>query len=677
MDVQTTAATGEFNYFLPFAKVEKNEDGSRTVQGYASTERVDLDGEIVALDAVKAALPAYWEWRNIRMMHQPVPIGVAKEAHIDDHGLFVKSKIVDPAAIKLIDEEVLKGYSVGGKKLAKSGNRITKIELVEISMVDRPANPDCRVDVIKMAKAVEAGAFDVAPDQGESEVGFLRKTLSFLLGTTDLTKGLPGHDGFSRPANLDKREFSDKQRQHAADTGAAMPGGGYPIENEQDLKNAVQAFGRAKDKEATKKHIIGRAKALGATHHLPADWEGSTKDKETKKAADWDEDLFGEAPTVLVEVGSSVPALLKAFTFEKGAEEVLSMPVIERIQKGMSTVGDLCYAFSSIRGAQRRLIMEGLVEKDGDDKALADKLGRIASELAAVISEKAGHEGSEALFLTDEDDLTFYGFNGNMGVLEMADNPTDLLKRASAKVKEHVGKAAAHLRKAGKANVEARKCFGKACKMLGEKMKKAADDGDKDMMKLLKSVHDAMGESQDHMEMAHGALGKAATGWVGQREEGAMTSGPGWDENTHHVEALDQSKLTEGEVPWYECDEPYAGKAAGHQPQPQNQGVDLSKYVSKTEAEALARAAKAEGALEALNKAPMNERRAVVFDPNASASLGTGDEAKANMAKMLEGVDVSADNAAGLIIGNMIRNRMGKSAVFDPNFRGMAGTKHN
>ena len=134
--------TGEFNYFLPFSKVEKNEDGSRTVQGYASTERLDLDGEVMSLDAVKSALPAYWEWRNVRLMHQPIPIGTAQEAGVDGKGLFVKSRIVAPEAVKLLDEGVLKGYSVGGKKLAKSGNTITRIDLVEISLVDRPANPD-------------------------------------------------------------------------------------------------------------------------------------------------------------------------------------------------------------------------------------------------------------------------------------------------------------------------------------------------------------------------------------------------------------------------------------------------------------------------------------------------------------------------------------------------------
>src|ERR1700677_2068846 len=127
------------NFYVPISKVEAQADGSRIISGYASTPTKDLDGEIVSLDAIKSALPAYWEWRNIRQMHQPLAVGRAQEASIDEKGLFLTSKIVDPACIKLIDEKVLQGYSIGGRKLAKKGDTITELELIEISVVDRPA----------------------------------------------------------------------------------------------------------------------------------------------------------------------------------------------------------------------------------------------------------------------------------------------------------------------------------------------------------------------------------------------------------------------------------------------------------------------------------------------------------------------------------------------------------
>jgi flagellar hook-basal body complex protein FliE len=81
--------------------------------------------------------------------------------------------------------------------------------------------------------------------------------------------------------DFEKREFSDKQRKHLASQGIALPDGSYPIANVSDLENAVKAFGRASDPEKAKAHIISRAKALNATHLLPADWPGSTKQKES------------------------------------------------------------------------------------------------------------------------------------------------------------------------------------------------------------------------------------------------------------------------------------------------------------------------------------------------------------------------------------------------------------
>jgi hypothetical protein len=72
-----------------------------------------------------------------------------------------------------------------------------------------------------------------------------------------------------------KRDFSTERRNKDAKSGAAMPGGGYPIENGEDLSNAVQAIGRAKNPAKTKAHIISRARSLGATSTLPDSWNVS------------------------------------------------------------------------------------------------------------------------------------------------------------------------------------------------------------------------------------------------------------------------------------------------------------------------------------------------------------------------------------------------------------------
>jgi hypothetical protein len=68
---------------------------------------------------------------------------------------------------------------------------------------------------------------------------------------------------------LYEREFSSERRAELVTKGFALPDGSYPIENEEDLKNAIKAYGRAKDPKAVAKHIVSRAKALGKENLIP------------------------------------------------------------------------------------------------------------------------------------------------------------------------------------------------------------------------------------------------------------------------------------------------------------------------------------------------------------------------------------------------------------------------
>jgi len=67
-------------------------------------------------------------------------------------------------------------------------------------------------------------------------------------------------------------KYDFKQRLKMVKTGEALPGGRYPIADEEDLKNAIQAIGRAKDPAAAKAHIMKRARALKKVDLLPEKW---------------------------------------------------------------------------------------------------------------------------------------------------------------------------------------------------------------------------------------------------------------------------------------------------------------------------------------------------------------------------------------------------------------------
>ncbi len=76
--------------------------------------------------------------------------------------------------------------------------------------------------------------------------------------------------------------YDTEQRKEMASKGLALPDGSFPIKNLEDLKNAIQAYGRAKDQAAAAKFIAKRAKALGADDLIPdtEDFQKALKEAE-------------------------------------------------------------------------------------------------------------------------------------------------------------------------------------------------------------------------------------------------------------------------------------------------------------------------------------------------------------------------------------------------------------
>jgi hypothetical protein len=144
-------------FYAPFSRVEKQADGTLRISGIASTEAVDSDGEIVKSAAMRDALPDFFRYGTgaLREMHGPSAAGTVDDADIDAKDITrITATVVDETAIRKIEKGVYKGLSIGGKVLERDkDNRriITKIGLYEISLVDRPANPEATFDVWKLA----------------------------------------------------------------------------------------------------------------------------------------------------------------------------------------------------------------------------------------------------------------------------------------------------------------------------------------------------------------------------------------------------------------------------------------------------------------------------------------------------------------------------------------------
>jgi cation transport regulator len=70
-------AVSELNDFDVYCDFQKVDEDQRMVYGYATTEALDSQGEIVELAATERAVEDYKKWRNIREMHGSSVAGTA------------------------------------------------------------------------------------------------------------------------------------------------------------------------------------------------------------------------------------------------------------------------------------------------------------------------------------------------------------------------------------------------------------------------------------------------------------------------------------------------------------------------------------------------------------------------------------------------------------------------
>lgn len=153
------------------SKTEELDDGTIKVFGYASTADEDADGETITPEAMKAALPDYMKWGAVREMHQAKAAGTAIQAEVQDDGkTYFGAHVVDSEAVKKVKTGVYKGFSVGGKITERDDlNKaiITGIKLVEVSLVDRPCNPEAKFTMFK-ADSIEQPNAEAEQESSES-----------------------------------------------------------------------------------------------------------------------------------------------------------------------------------------------------------------------------------------------------------------------------------------------------------------------------------------------------------------------------------------------------------------------------------------------------------------------------------------------------------------------------
>ena len=261
--------------FLPLLKVDLDR---RLVSGVATAETPDRAGEIFDYASSK---PYFEQWSAdalaasggkslgaVRAMHGPVAAGKLTDIAFDDDAkrITVAAKIVDDDEWRKVQEGVYTGFSQGGRYVkrwpdADTGLTRYTAEPHEISLVDLPCVRDATFEVIKNGVA-EKRAFAARPEAAApgQETDAVTAPIDQTLDATDAALG------------AEKREFSAAEREKDAEAGVAMPDGSYPIKSADDVENAVRDYNRSGQKPTSRRHIIARAKAIGAESALPDDW---------------------------------------------------------------------------------------------------------------------------------------------------------------------------------------------------------------------------------------------------------------------------------------------------------------------------------------------------------------------------------------------------------------------
>ena len=178
------------------------------------------------------------------------------------------------------------------------------LELVAICQVNVPGFPTARAMVAggKMMALVAAGASYMAMIRCPGAACALSDKAQNLgemaSGSPDLKKRLKDAKKKLRENNIESlvasaaemrekaltaaavaelAKISQEERMKLAKKGHALEDGAYPIRNVEDLKNAIQAYGRAKasERRMVRKHIMKRARQLGKYNLVPEHWKNA------------------------------------------------------------------------------------------------------------------------------------------------------------------------------------------------------------------------------------------------------------------------------------------------------------------------------------------------------------------------------------------------------------------
>lgn len=247
-----------------YVQFSKRDDDEHIVEGWASSEALDSQGEVIKIEAIEKALPDYMKFANIREMHQLSAVGKTIAASIDKtkKALYIVVKVVDDMAWKKVKEGVYNGFSIGGRILKQIGNTIEDLSLNEISLVDRPANPQALFSLVKIADGKIAKEEDMAEEHIGNSVFYAAELVEMAAEVAQMCMYAPMEDGGKKSRKVDHLKKALVALKDAASV-------------ELSLEKASKDADIAKASDAKKAELAGIVKdlqALTKAKHIDNNW---------------------------------------------------------------------------------------------------------------------------------------------------------------------------------------------------------------------------------------------------------------------------------------------------------------------------------------------------------------------------------------------------------------------
>lgn len=532
--------SNQIKFFGSFTKMAKQDDGCVIVEGICSSEAVDHDGELIKADAMRAALPDFMKFGNIREMHQPLAAGIAMKCDVQDDGkTYLQARIVDPVAVKKCETGVYKGFSIGGGVLERdeiNKTVITKIRLSEISLVDRPANPDA---VFTLGKVSDVEKADSHHNKiGEFATAAAAATKAAHAASKTAKSGQTGHHAAAAAAHTHAAHKHETAAANHTGTHASSHKAAAATHHSAAKHHSAKAMGKdaspddlakfeqdcteiakiaerddTSAKEGENKYgdvrfadEKNKKYPIDTAAHIRAAWnyinkphnagKYSSEDADTIKShivAAWKEKIDSAGPP------SAAEKCLAGFRAEMLSKSAKAAPMLkalaelrgDTLEKGMYAVAQLAMIVDSLNCLQEGQEWEAAFE--GDGSVLPDELKQAVKDLGEILIHMADEE-IEELTMEDED----------ADVVAFAAKVDDLHKFATGSLKKVGAKHSKETMDKLQTIHDTVHEMGAKCVDAGDENKAEAEDAEKLHKADLKKAHSAVTEITDALKKAHG-----------------------------------------------------------------------------------------------------------------------------------------------------------------------------